>query len=373
MAWVIEMESNHFDVVVVGAGLSGIIAASVAARQKRKVALVATGPGSFVLSSGCLRTKDISRASAAPELGEAVSLFCEMARLAGSPYEGEISAVRFLPTILGDYQKVAFAPPLLWNAEPCSGVATAIVGISGLSSFDENFMAERLHDKSRAITSGCIYTARRISLSRDRENPLTTLRIAQCFDGSAGFRAELIAALHTAAQGCARILVPGVLGISSSAEDISQLESEVGCVIGELPTLPPSISGLRLFHSLESYLKKIGVELWRGFPVEKIEIHNELCTEVHIASPGHAMRLRGDSVVLAAGRSSAHLLGEAYTGRDKQMRPLTAAGALMAENLFVAGTLLTNGLGDCGNVMQIVTGYCAGNLAASTRGSYAAG
>jgi hypothetical protein len=83
------------------------------------------------------------------------------------------------------------------------------------------------------------------------------------------------------------------------------------------------------------------------------------------------MNLRGQCVVLATGRHSGSLLGGAYAGRDYEMRPLDATGAVMARNLFVAG-LLPNSAGDSGDAMHILTGYCAGNLAASTRGNHAA-
>jgi glycerol-3-phosphate dehydrogenase subunit B len=365
------MESNRYDVVVVGAGISGLTAAGAAAHRNLRVALVATGPGSFVSGAGWLKAQDIMRVSTAPELREAIAFFCEMARFAGCPFEGDISAARYLPTILGDFQSVALAPLLLWHAEPREGTSTAIAGIRGLSSFDENFMAERLNERARTISPGCTYTARQISLSRDLGIPATTLRIAKYFDRDPGFRAELIGALRSAASGFARILVPGMLGLDSSAEQIARFERELGCSVGEIPTLPPSIPGLRIFHRLESYLHKIGVELFRGFPVQKVEIHDSSCIGLQVASPGHPMNLRCESVVLATGRRSASLLGGAYAGHDRQMRPLAATGSVVARNLFVAGSLLHSCADNDSDAMEILTGYRAGNLAASTRGYYA--
>jgi glycerol-3-phosphate dehydrogenase subunit B len=366
------METNRYDVVVVGAGIAGLTAAGAAADRNLKVALVATGPGSFVTGPGWLKAQEILRASTSPELSESIAFFCEMAHRAGCPYVGDISASRSLPSLLGDFQSVAFAPLPLWNAEPRDGVSTAIVGIRGLSSFDENFMAERLSERARVMGSGCTYTARKISFPRDLGIPVTTLRIAQCFDRDANFRAELIDVLRLAAPGFERILVPGILGLDSSADQIAQFERELGCTICEIPTLPPSIPGLRIFHRLESYLHKIGVELFRGFPVEKLEIQGGASLGLRIASPGHPLNLRCDSVVLATGRHSSSLLGGTYAGHDQQMRPLTSTGSVMAPNLFVAGSLLDSGDGDDGDVLHILTGYCAGKLAASTKGTYAA-
>lgn len=220
------MGTNRYDVVVVGAGLSGLVAAGVAAHRNLNVALVATGAGSFVTGPAWLKAQEIQQASAAPDLGEAIAYFCELASLAGCPYAGDISVARFLPTILGDFYSIALAPLTLWNAEPRKGISTAIVGVRGLSNFDENFMAERLTEQARLITSGCTYTARQISLLRDMGVPVTTLRIAQCFDRDPAFREELLNALRAAASGFKRILVPGILGLETSAEQIAEVERD---------------------------------------------------------------------------------------------------------------------------------------------------
>jgi glycerol-3-phosphate dehydrogenase subunit B len=365
------MESDRYDVVVVGEGIAGFTAAAAAAHRKLRVALVATGPGSIVNGLGWLKAQDIPRASSAPDLGEAIAFFCEMARRAGCPYAGDISTAKYLPSLMGDFQSVALAPHLLWNAEPRDGVATVIIGVRGLSGFDENFMAERLSEQTRAMNSSGTYAARQISLARDMGAPVTALRIAQLFDRDADFRKELVCALRIAASGFQRIFVPGMLGVDSSAEQITEFSQELGCPVCEISTLPPSIPGLRVFHRMESYLRQIGVELYRGFPVEKLEIDDGVCTGARVAAPGHAMNLRGDSVVLAAGSHSASLLGEAYAGRDHEMRPLNSTGTVMARNLFIAGTL-PNSAGDNGNAVRILTGCRAGNLAASTRKNHAA-
>jgi glycerol-3-phosphate dehydrogenase subunit B len=366
------METNRFDVVVVGAGLAGLTAAAAAAHQSLKVALVATGPGSFVLGPGWLKAEDIARVSTEPELREALAFFCEISQSAGCAFAGDINAAHFLPTVLGDFQRVALAPISLWNSAPREGTSTAIVGVRGLSSFDENFMADRLNERARALGSSCTYAGRQISLSRNLGIPVTTLRIAAYFDRDPAFRAELADALRTAASGFARILVPGMLGLQSSDQQLAQFEHDLGCPAGEMPTLPPSVPGLRVFHRIESQLRKSGIELFRGFPVQAVELHDDSCVQLQVDSPGHPTILRGESVVLATGQYSANLLGNACAGCDEQMRPITSTGSVMAQNLFVAGSLLHSGAYDSGDAMEILTGYRAGNLAASTRGNYAA-
>ncbi|HEV2486779.1 MAG TPA: FAD-binding protein [Terracidiphilus sp.] len=367
------MDSHHFDVIVVGAGISGLTAAGAAARHNQKVALVATGPGSFVLRSGCLKAQELMQPGSKQEIGEAVAFFQEMAQAAGDPFEGNISEVRYLPTIFGDFQGIALAPRSLWNADPRSDATTAIVGIRELSCFDENFMAERMNGQARGLGFVCTYAARQISLSRIFGGPVTTLRIATRFDSDPGFRSELVNVLKHAASGFERVLVPGILGLHSSAQQFAQFERELGCSLSELATLPPSVSGLRLFNRLWGYLHEIGVELFQGFPVLKVQIQDGTCTELQVASPGHTMILRGECVVLAAGQDSAGLLGTEFARCDEQMRPLTSTGSVVAWNLFVAESGSYDRTEGSGDDMEILAGYRTGNLAAAARGRYAVG
>jgi glycerol-3-phosphate dehydrogenase subunit B len=366
-----KMQSNRYDVVVVGSGIAGLTAAAIAARQNRTVALIATGPGALALSHGWLKAEQIGPPSAATDQSEAIAFFCELARLAGYPLAGDIAHPRSLPTHLGSYESVAFAPQRLWNAALPGADSTAIVGIRGLSSFDENFMADRLNERVRLARSRRSYAARQITFSRNFGIPATALQIAVCFDRDADFRSELIDTLRSAASGFERILLPGILGLHSSEQQIVQLEQELGCSVCEVPTLPPCIPGLRLFHRLESYLHSVGVELFRGYPVKSLHLRDGLCAGLDIAAPGHGITLHGHSVVLATGRRSAQIMGEASAGCDEQMRPLSSTGAVMAQNLYFAGSMPANRTGNNGDMMKILGGYRAGTFAATTRGAYA--
>ncbi len=366
------MDSRRFDVIVVGAGISGLTAACAAASRDRKVALVTTGPGSFVLGSGRLRTQELTQPGAAHETAHAIEFFREMAKAAGCPFEGDIAAGRSLPTVLGEFEKVALASRSQWNADPRNACPTAIVGIRGLSCFDANFIAERLSENAGRPGVTCNYHARQISITQEFAVPPTTLRLATRFDRDPGFRSELAGALRAAASGFERVLVPAILGLNSSAQQISQFEREVGSAVCELPTLPPSISGLRLLNRLLNYLHEIGVELFEGYPVTNLGIEDRCCTRLEIASPGHQMILRGEFVVLASGRRSGQELCGA-SSHDQQMRPLTSAGSLVACNLIDVNSNQRDEVKVREPLMGILRGYRAGILAAETGARHVVG
>jgi hypothetical protein len=166
-----KMESNRYDVVVVGAGLAGLIAASAAADRKP-----ARSAGRNRAGIVCLRVPDgwrrrrSARLGGSPELNEAIEFFCEMARLVRVIRSKETSAAAFSAVHSGRLSRALPSRLFLFGMPSlATEFLTAIVGIRGLSSFDENFMAERrLNERARAMGSGLhLHGAANISFPRD--------------------------------------------------------------------------------------------------------------------------------------------------------------------------------------------------------------
>jgi glycerol-3-phosphate dehydrogenase subunit B len=144
------MSANEFDVLVIGEGLAGVVAAAAAVSRGAQVTLASTGSGRFVLATACLDLDRIvadgsgSVAYTPQELKEAVSFFADFSGRAGCAYEGSVEERRMLPTVMGTFQTVSLAPRSIWQGDPRSMAKAVIVGIEGLSGFDADFVAERL-------------------------------------------------------------------------------------------------------------------------------------------------------------------------------------------------------------------------------------
>lgn len=366
------MRSNHFDLIVAGAGIAGITSAAAAAGRGLRVALVSTGPGSFVLGAGCVEVQNMDRGM--PSLDEAMGFFRNLTELAGCGFRGGLGEVRYIPTILGSFQTVSLAPFYMWSGEPEAAAQVAVVGIKGLSSFDSNFVAERLVYHAGLLGRGSTYVAREIELSIAEGTVAGTLQFGNRFDRDARFRAELCDALRPIAAKASLIILPGILGLKSGQEEIEGLEKELGCLLCELPTLPPSVPGMRLFNRLEARLRRAGVEFFTGFPIQKLQIENARCKGVLLDTPARPLRLSSESLILATGPFSGRLLGNHSFGVNGDLRPVDATGALIAENLYAAGAILrSSSSARGGNAMAILTGYAAGMLAAGAGVQYAQG
>jgi glycerol-3-phosphate dehydrogenase subunit B len=347
--------SNRFGVIVIGAGLAGLTAAAVALESSRSVALVTRGAGSFVLGNGCIGTREVEALSAQPDLAQALRLFLSTCVEAGCEMEGDLSQHIQLPSLLGGFQSVAYAPRTLAHAGFRKHLPTLIAGIESLSGFGANFLVSRLNEQARTHGLSASYAACTVALPANLGAPLTTLRIANAFDRDEQFRASLAELLHSASTGYERVLVPAMLGLHATGVQLAEFEQSVGCVVGELPTLPPSIAGLRMYNLLIHHLRSKGLEFFEGYSVESIESVNGICTGLRIASPGRPFTLHAEAIVVAT-QASRDLL----------------AGCANARNLFVAASPSVLHAEPHVFAGKILAGYRAAMSASAERGEYAA-
>lgn len=353
------MKPLIYDVIVVGSGMSGLVAAATAANDGARVALVSEGLGSFVYGAGCVA--DLTEAENLCQ-HDAITLFMRLTESAGLPYRGNPGEVHLLPTILGTLLPASLVPPTLWDGREQAGQARLVVGINGLSSFDASFVADRLSEQSRLNGAGCVYRARVIDLPRVDGLPHSALSLANQFDRDDGFRDQLGDHLRRVRGEADGILIPAILGQRTTMDDIDRITQAVGCPVSELPTLPPSVAGLRLYHQILGHLRQSGVEVISGHPVQSLMTEDGRCRGVIVENPGRNRPIPARAVVLASGPQSQSLLPGWDGQADDRQRPLRADGSLWAKAVALAGALLCPQAQHGGNGRAIVSGHAAARL-----------
>jgi len=379
------MHANEFDLLVIGEGLAGICAAAAAARSGMRIMLASKGPGNFVLGTACVNLDGITSGEPAAldcspkRLEEGLAFFVDLCAAAGCAYDGGILEQRLIPTVMGTFQTASFAPRSLWNGDPRTVAKVAVIGIDNLSAFDADFVAERLYFHTQQKGLSTSYRSANIRL-QDVRRPLTTVDVATHWDRDPAYRTGLVDSLRNAVRDAEVLLLPGILGVKSSDHDFRELEETIGCAICELPTMPPSVPGLRLLHRLEDHLIGLGVELCTGFTVQRLCLDGDRCIGVELNTPGRPRTIRAGSVVLASGCFSNLLesceLGAPHSREtmqvDHEFHPLNSKGEVVANNLFACGSGLGSGEPRHGNAVAIITGYQAAMIASQTGVEYAA-
>lgn len=356
--------------MIIGGGFAGLVAAATAVRQGAAVTVVTSGPGTVSLGSGGISFRDMDTEQA--ELPAAVELFTDMTAAAGCQYRGELKTSRLIPNVLGGFQQVSMAPAAVWNAGVENNQRVLIVGWSGWSGFNAQLTAELLTKTAAKMGLQVNYSAETIELNKWTNGELTALSIAM-YMNDPDYRKMFASLLKPLIRDGQLLLLPAVLGTTTSHYELERFAVAVGCPIGEMISTPPAVSGLRMYTCLQKYLQKCGVEFRSAYPVRVLQGRDGYCQAAVLDTPGRPCVLKADRFIIATGRINQFSLsiegiptGQAIAETvsvDKFQHILNKDNRLVANNLYAAGSIIDNCHGSNGNAFALLTGYKAGMAA----------
>ncbi len=267
------------DVVVVGAGLAGLVAAIRLAEAGMRVVTIAKGNGSVRLAPATIDVLGYAPhrvASPAQELAgfvaahpghpyahvsagalaESIGWFKEHAD--GLAYTGDAEANLLLPTALGAARPSAVVPQAMAAGDLRSARRLAIAGFTVLKDFHPALVADNLR-------AGAGIEARPLLLDppADGEADLSPVALARRLE-EPEFRRAVAAELRGQLDGEDAVGLPAVLGLDRAAEVMAELAAAAGRPVFEIPTIPPSVPGLRLAAVLGRRLRRAGGRLVLG-------------------------------------------------------------------------------------------------------------
>lgn len=309
----------HYDAVVIGAGTAGLLAGARLAQNGARVCVVAKGVGSTHLAAGTIDVlgyapdRVASPSAAMPEfvaahpdhpyatLGadtvtEAVNWFracVESGPLPGYRYVGDLDDNHLLPSAVGALRPSALVPESMAAGHAGLAEPVCVVGSRALRDFHPALCAANLARAGIAARGIEI----EIEASRADEN---AVGLARRFDDPpwrAGFAARLALKLRPDE----RVGLPAMLGARDPHGVWTDLEQRLGRRVFEIPTLPPSVPGMRLFEILRSALRRAGGRLVLGAEVVGHERSGRFITAVATGAAGHHVRYAAPWFVLAAG------------------------------------------------------------------------
>ncbi|MEA1979146.1 MAG: anaerobic glycerol-3-phosphate dehydrogenase subunit GlpB [Chloroflexota bacterium] len=300
--------------IIVGGGLSGLFASIIAADRGAKVTTVFKGRGGLSLSHGCIDVLDRSAPSRsltrlpAPHpyqfagnanLKDSIANFRDLMLHSGYPFSGKISKSMSILTALGSIKRTSFAPTGIARGDLHSGGSIALGHFSGFRDFYPRMI------QKRASKAG-VKIAKVIDLPLleppDLRDAYST-DYALLFEDSE-FREEIIRMWRPLLPGVRRLGLPAVLGLVKHCEIHEELEESLGIEIFEIPTLPPSVPGLRIERILLQQAQALGVRLIEGVGViGRIDgrSRGKRVAGVVLHSTGRTIQLDANAVLLATG------------------------------------------------------------------------
>lgn len=418
------MMNKYADVLIIGAGLSGLTAAAKAAEQGKKVMLVAKGMGAVGLSSGCIdlwgyNLKDPNQVCQEPVaeiaglctmnpqhpyarvqdvLEESLLFFRRICHENHNPYLDNRGGNWLLPTALGTLRPTYLVPASMAVGGDLQQVSYfLVVGFRELKDFYPDVLVANLK-KSGALQAHCRLNSLMVSagggelspntLAHRLENPRVLVRIVD------QIKPHLLPG--------AVLLFPPVLGERWDSRVAKNLAENLGHPVYEVANIPPALPGQRLQQMLLHHVKGQGVEVVIGCTVNGARVAGKRCTEVQATGAGKKIRIFAKTVMLATGSFLGGGLesepGKAWesifrlpveTGREKwsardflameghlfnqmgikvneYLQPVDDQGQVIIENVLITGANLAGcnyPIEKCGNGVAVASGYKAGKLA----------
>ena len=294
----------------------------------------------------------------------------------GLPYARCMNQNSAVLTSLGTCKPTYCVPRTMWNGVEAmkKKPACLLVDIRGLKGFSGRQIVAALQQDWPDLR-----TARVSFPDSDHLNEVFTEHMAAALILPQN-RKKLARTLQPHIQGAQIVGLPAILGLYRTDEVVSDLEKMMGVPLFEIPTIPPSVPGLRLKEVFERGLRTKGAQYFSQNRVLAVRRQADHCFEIHIGrtTAEHTVRSRG--IILASGRfiggglhaerqriketifdlpvyqpsdrtdwhrrnfldSRGHLVNQAGVEVDDFFRPLDSSRQPAFETLFAAGSILAH-------------------------------
>ncbi len=227
---------------------------------------------------------------------------------------GEGPANLWLPTAVGAARPSLLTPPSMEAGVLADGARYLVVGLRRLKDLTPELVAGNLARTGLTwLPDGGHVEARAVTVDvevRDGEHDTSSFNHARALDTRRG-RERLARALEGLARDGETILLPAVLGMEDPGT-AGWLADRLGAPVAEVPTVPPSVPGMRLEHRLAALATQDRVRVIQGARVVGHRTEpapgaahaagtGERLAAVTVATTGSPREVAGDWFVLAAG------------------------------------------------------------------------
>ncbi len=317
------------DLLIIGAGLAGMSAAYTAAKNGLTVRIITKGLATTHWNAGTVDVLGYSNHGADGEtprqpvahpldaltafaqshpdhpyarltpalIANALESFKSWAQEAGLPYVGASPAGRnwLLPSPIGAARPTFLAPRAQIDGDLQRQEPFVIVGFRGMRDFFPELIASNLAGQGYAARAAFLP----LDLLTDKADR-NTVQLARALDDSL-LTARLGRELKGIVKPGERIGLPAILGLDNHTRVVADLQVQSGAPVFEIPTLPPSVPGVRLHKALARQLGRLNVPIDVNQEAIGFQADSGRIAWVESATSSRPLRHRAKAFLLATG------------------------------------------------------------------------
>lgn len=319
----------NFDTLIIGGGLAGLLCGIKLQQQGQHCAIVTTGQSAIDFSSGSL---DLLSFCAEQEVNVLAQGLADLAQSAPQhPYnligaekvlhyaqdfqrlaqqlklnlQGEQAKNHYRVTPLGSLHPAWLSPnsvpTLAMDDQAFSYRSLMILGIEGYHDFQPHLVAANLKSLPQFadcdIQHGFLHIPELDHL-RTNAREFRSVNISQALEHKLNFQ-QLVQEIKNAAGDAEAVFLPACFGIDDDSL-FEQLKQATGLPLFELPTLPPSLLGLRQHYKLRHEFQRLGGVLMNGDTALRGEFENGCVSKIYTAL-NEEIALTAKHYILASG------------------------------------------------------------------------
>ena len=304
-----------FDTIIIGGGLSGLVAGIDLSRKGQKCLIVSSGQSALHFFSGSFELcsladnpyegiatlgeghpySKIGAENIADLSAKVKPLFKEV----GVTLKGVKDANHWRITPMGVLKR-AWLTMDEYGTVPADGVMpwkkVAVLNIDGFLDFHTSYIAAGLEAKGVECS---VHAISMPELERLRKNPteMRSTNIAKTLTGD--LIGALAARINEYAHDVDAVLMPAVVGLTSST-DVVKLKEKVDRPLHFIATLPPSVPGIRMQMMLKKHFQKLGGVYMLGDSVVSGEFEGGKLKSIKTNNHGDT-EFKADNFILASG------------------------------------------------------------------------
>jgi glycerol-3-phosphate dehydrogenase subunit B len=397
-----DSKNQKYDVCIIGTGLTGLAAALFAAN--RGLSCLQVGhTGEINFATGFLDLLGVHPVSekkvwdnpwagidalvqdvpnhpyarlAKEDICDAFDELLLFLEASGLPYNRRQNHNLSVLTSMGTVKTTYCVPHTMWKGVEALAEKPAclLIDIRGLKGFSARQIAAGLHDDWPDLQ-----TAKISFPGSEHLNDVYTEHIANSLI-MAKNRERFARTLQPHIKNMQIVGMPAILGLYRTPEVVSDLEKLIGLPVFEIPTIPPSVPGLRLKEAFERGLRTKGVNYLSQNRVLEFQYDSESGFKLGVGKTDTENTVQSKGIILASGRfiggglhadrihiretifdlpvyqpvnrtewhrrefldPSGHPVNSAGLEIDDAFRPLNGSQQPAFETLFAAGSILAH-------------------------------